>query len=141
MASPSLTHSHAIPIAFTLSPAVCSPLAMECACLTQDLASRLLSSYPAGIPASTNSITETVSMIMHGIEYRATLDLKLSSAINGADFKILLGLLVSVKKELVKATHGQGFGTVNVKGHWHGVEVQAAWTYYTFEHGVAQRCA
>jgi len=80
-------------------------------------------------------------MIMHGIEYRATLDLKLDKAINGKHFKDFLGLLVSVKKELVNATHGRGFGTAHIKGNWHGVAIEASWTYYKFEHGIARRCS
>jgi hypothetical protein len=141
MFSPSLTPSHPLPLAFTLSPETCSPLALECECITHDLASRLLAAYPSGIPSSTNSISETVSMFMHGVEYRATLDLKTSAALNAQDFKDLLGLLVSVKKELVEATHGHGFGTASIRGHWHNASVEARWTYYKIEHGIARKCA
>lgn len=79
-------------------------------------------------------------MKMNGVEYRATLDLKLDGKIDGQGFRDLVGLLVSVKKELAHATHGRGFGTVRMHGDWHGVGVEAHWTYYTYEHGVARQC-
>jgi len=140
MASPSLTNGHAIPIHFRLSPLVCTPLAHECSCMASDLASRLVMNYPNGIPASTNSVTETVGMEMNGIEYRATLDLKLDDKIDGKGLKDLAGLLFSIKKELVKAVDGKGFGTVRAIGVWENVGVEAKWTYYQVENGVARRC-
>lgn len=145
MASPTLTHSQTIPIHFTLSPQTCHPLATECLCIVEDLATRLLESYPDGIPASTNSVTETVVLNTQnksGLSYRATLDLVLDDKIDGKGFKDLLGLLVSVKKELVRVAAGaRGFGTVDVNGEWMGVGVRALWTYYQVgQDGVARQC-
>lgn len=74
-------------------------------------------------------------MFMHGQEYRATVDLKLDHTIDGKGLRDLLGLLVSVKKELVLATHGKGFGTVHVHGRLRGVGVEATWTYYQVDKG------
>lgn len=141
MSSSTLTHSLPIPLSFTLTPTTCAPLAHECNCLTRDLAARLIQAYPNGVPESTNSITETVKMLMHGEEYRATMDLQLDKAIDGKNFKDLLGLLVSVKKELAHMTQGKGFGTVNIHGRWHGVGVRAVWTYYRIEGVVPRTCA
>jgi hypothetical protein len=141
MASPSLTHSHPVPVVFKLTPQTCSALALECSCITKDLASRIIKEYPAGISSSTNSIIETVGMKMRGKEYRVTLDIKLNKEIDGQGLQDLLGLLVSVKQELVKAKNGKGFGTVNVHGSFNNIVFEAVWTYYEVTHGIPQRCA
>jgi hypothetical protein len=79
-------------------------------------------------------------MVMDGVEFRATLDLKLEGEIGGKGLRDLAGLLLSVKKELAHAIHGRGFGTVRVHGEWYGVGVEALWTYYSFRNGAASRC-
>jgi hypothetical protein len=152
---------HQIPLSFSLSPTTCKPLASECSCLIADLEDLLLTEYPNGItfpclPTPTPVVvSETVTMKMNGIEYRATVEIRLRELEKGVkgmekeEWRALLGLLghtaEAIERRMVRdgmvAGEG-GFGRVVVEGSVEGVGVEAAWTFYEFDgnSGEERRC-
>jgi hypothetical protein len=152
---------HQIPLSFSLSPTTCKPLAHECACLIADLEDILLSAYPSGIqfPCLRAPIpvvvSETVTMAMNGVEYRATVEIRLRAleqgvqGMGGKEWKALVGLLgrtaEAIERGMVRdgMVDGRpGFGRVVVEGVIEGVGVEAAWTFYEFDgnSGGERRC-
>jgi hypothetical protein len=152
---------HQIPLSFSLSPTTCKPLASECSCLIADLEDLLLTEYPNGItfPCLRTPIpivvSETVTMAMNGIEYHATVEIRLRALEKGvkgmekAEWRALLGLLGhtagAIERRMVRdgmVAGEEGFGRVVVEGSIEGVGVEAAWTFYEFDGnaGGERRC-
>jgi hypothetical protein len=152
---------HQIPLSFSLSPTTCKPLASECTCLIADLEDLLLTEYSNGItfPCLRTPIpvviSETVTIAMNGIEYRATVEIKLWALEKGvkgmetAEWRALLGLLghtaEAIERGMVRdgmVDGDGGFGRVVVEASIEGVGVEAAWTFYEFDGntGGERRC-
>lgn len=128
--SPTLSPSHPIPLNFKLSssPHILTPtLHKKCACLPLDLATLYLRTYPNGVNPPHNTLSHTIAMG----SVKMTQNLTIEGGMKGEDFKALLGLLLSAKRELDKAALGRGVEDmdVSVRGEWRGTGFEAGWSW------------
>jgi len=134
-----------IPISFDLTPQSCSHLSLsltECECLAQDIADQILETY---IPISSKdtTISRTISTDVNGLEYRATLDLSISSengGVNKIELQNVLGLLLSTSKQL-SHTSSTTFSAITISGEINNISFNATWSFNQLVGGISPVCS
>jgi hypothetical protein len=82
---------------------------------------------------------ESAPVLISGVEYRATLNLRIEREVD-VEFPKLIGLLVGTVRELSDATGGTAFEMVSLNGKIEEVRFEAWWTWYEYSNGAAKGC-
>ena len=118
-----------VPVEFEISGAF-PALSVGYTELNKDIGRRLMGSLSDcfSIVTSCLEFHESATTFVDGVEYRATLDLKIENELY-LDFRILVGLLVGTVQALSMAT-GEAFEMAILTGKVNGLRFDASWTWY-----------
>lgn len=124
------------PVAFALS-GDCFALSTEFSSINKYIGQSLVDSHYICVEEDLvcREFQENASILINGIEYRATIKLIIEKELN-LEFIKLVGLLVSTAKELFEASGRRAFEMLLLNGEIKGVRFEAWWAWYEYKQGL-----
>lgn len=85
-------------------------------------------------------VEESVSMVMGGREYRATIEMSVKGALDKEQFGDLMKMFAQTVEQMEEARGEKGMGALLLASRFQDVPVQAKWVFYEVVGGSAVRC-
>jgi len=86
-------------------------------------------------------VEESVSMVMGGREYRATIEMSVKGVLGKEQFGDLMKMFAQTVEQMEEARGEKGMGALMLTTTFQEVPVSAKWVFYEVVGGSAVRCA